>query len=270
MLTVASVSLCLAGIRGAAGQEFDERAAQLMDQYVQVTGGEEAYDAVRTRLIVGELSLESRGIAGTMVTYFQRPDKFYTEIRTPAGIHRRGSNGKTVWKIEPYYEELEGDPRQVEPKYRARILQGLERVLVIRDTTLDRFAHWRDLAAKLEYAGEQSVDGKQYAKVVLTYKPLDPQAQEKPVTIYLDLASGRIAQYTTAISRPEGLANVTAVLEDYREEDGVQLPHTLKLKTQALQYVVKLTRVENNLAIPPERFVLPREIQELLVKGQRP
>ena len=154
----------------------------------------------------------------------------------------------------------------IEPVHGPRILEGLERVLVIRDGTLDRFARWRELAAKVELAGEEQIDGKTCAKIVLTYEPIDPEAKEAPVTIYLDVNTGLIVQYSTEISRPQLLAKVTAVLDDYKKVDGILLPHKMTLNVDDFKSVVKVTSVENNVELPPQQFVLPREIQILLVK----
>ena len=111
--------------------------------------------------------------------------------------------------------------------------------------------------------------GKKCAKIVLNYKPIEPEAKEAPVTIYLDLDTGLITQYTTEISRPQMLAQVTAMLDDYKESNGIQLAHKMTLKVDDFEYTVTLTSVQNNVEILAERFVLPRVIQELLVKGLR-
>ena len=253
LLSLPLLFACATSARAA--DKFEEKAAALLDKYVAATGGEAAYDAIKTRVTKGELSMPARGVTGTMVVYLCAPNKFYSEISTSMGNQRRGWNGKTVWMIEPAHGP--------------RILKGLERTLVIRDSTLDRFGHWRELAQKVEFAGEEEVQGKKCAKVVLTYKPIDPEAKEAPVTIYLDLATGLIVQYTTEISRPQMLAKVTAILDDYKESDGILLAQKMTLKVDDFEYTVKVTSVTNNVEIPAEQFVLPREIQELIVKGEK-
>jgi hypothetical protein len=204
-----------------------------------------------------------------MRTFFGPGGRFYSEINTVAGLHRRGCNGKTVWKIEPFYEKVEADLEKLKPEYRPRIVRGLERALVLRDGTVDRFGHWRELAQQVEYVGEVEVDGKKYATVSLTYRSIEPGVKEEPVILYLDLETGLIAQYDTAISRPDGFVKVTAVLDDYHEVDGLLVPHKLTLKTDdVIQYTVRITSIQNNVPIPPESFVLPASIQKLLVTGR--
>jgi len=243
---------------GAAEAKHDPKAAALLDKYVEVTGGAAAYDAIKTRVIQGEISLPVSGVTGTMLTVYERPNRFYSEIDTSAGRQRRGSNGKTVWMIERAHGP--------------RILTGLERVLVLRDGTLDRFAHWRELAASVEYAGTEEIEGTACDKVVLTYKALGQEPgespEDSPVTIYFNPETGLITQYATRISSPNMLATVTVVLDDYRKEGGILMPHTMTLKTDDIvRGVTKLTSVENNVPVPD--FELPREIQELIVRGKK-
>ncbi len=251
---------------------FDPKAAALLDKYVEVTGGEAAYRAVKSRLIQGELAGQARAVAGTIETCFAPGGLFYSQINTPAGVHRRGCNGNTVWKIEPQYDQTQADLQNLKPTYVGRVLAGLERVLVLRDGTLDRFGHWRELAQKVEYAGQAEIGAQTCDKVVLTYRPLDPEAQEEPITLYLDQATGLIARYDTAISRtdPEQFVRVSADLDNYRKVDDVLLPHKMTVKTNDVeQYTVRIITVQNNVAIPAQRFVLPPEIQKLLVSGKQ-
>lgn len=236
-----------------AAEQFDPKAAALFEKYVEATGGAATYDAVQTRVIKGELTMPQRDISGTMMAMYQRPRRFYSEVNLAGGRQRRGSNGKTVWMIEPVYGP--------------RILTGLERALVLRDATLDRFAQWRDVAETVKYLGEEDVDGHLCAKAELTYKPADLSAENAPVTVYFDQSTGLVKQYTTKVSSPGMLASVTVVWEDYQDVDGIRLPHKMMLKADGvLRSVTTLTSVRNNVPLPA--FELPREIQKLIVQGK--
>lgn len=237
----------------AAAEEFDPKAVALFEEYVEETGGAAAYEAVRTRVIKGEFTMPQRGINGTMMAMYERPDRFYSEVNASAGRQRRGSNGKTVWMIEPVHGP--------------RILSGLERALVLRDATLDRFGRWRELAESVRYVGEEEVDGQPCGKVVLTYQPAELKADDAPVTVYFDRSTGLIKQYDTKVTSPGMLANVTIAWDQYRKVDGILLPHKMMLKADGvLRSVTTLNSVENNVPLPP--FELPREIQKLIVQGK--
>ncbi len=235
-----------------AEDQYDAQSVALLDKYVEVTGGKAAYDAIHNRVIKAELSMPSRGVTGKMTAYSAFPDKFYAVIETPRGKLERGWNGKTAWMIEPAFGP--------------RILQGAERAAVIRDSTQDRFAHWRQLFQQAKYEGEETVGGQKCGKVELTFKPLDAETKESPVTVYFDLATGLIDRYSTELIGPRSLVQVTVILDDYQKADGVLLAHEMTLKTENGEQVIKVTSVECNTQIPDSIFVLPKEIQELLVK----
>ncbi len=252
---------CLALVGGwsappLAAEEFDQKSVELLDKYVEATGGQEAYDAIKNRVIRAELSLPSVGPIGTMTAYSAQPDQFYAVIETGSGENKqklqRGWNGKTAWMIEPAFG--------------ARILEGLEKAAVIRDSTQDRFAQWRELFEKAEYAGQVELDGKKMDKVVLTFKPLEPNLKESPVTVLFDPATGLIKQYNTELIGPQSLVEVTVVLDDYKKADGVLLAHKMVLNVEGRDRVIQVVSVESNTQIPPDTFILPRPIQELLVK----
>ncbi len=252
-LAISTLSLLLGSQQVLrADDQYDAQAVTLLDKYVDATGGRVAYDAIKNRVIKAELSMPSRGVTGKMVAYSARPDKFYAVIETPQGKLERGWNGKTAWMIEPAYGP--------------RILEGLERAAVIRDSTQDRFAQWRELFQQAQYEGEEEIGGKKCAKIVLTFRPLDPEVKESPVTVYLDPSTGLIMQYTTELIGPQRLVQVTAVLDDYQQASGVSLARKMTLKVADREQEIKVINVECNTQIPDSIFVLPKEIQELLVK----
>ena len=253
-LAISTLSLLLGSLQVLrADDQYDAQAVTLLDKYVDASGGKVAYDAIKNRVIKAELSMPSRGVTGKMLAYSARPDQFYAVIETPQGKLQRGWNGKTAWMIEPAYGP--------------RILEGLERAAVVRDSTQDRFAQWRDLFEQAKYEGEEEIGGKKCAKIVLTFRPIDPEEKESPVTVYLDSTTGLIKpQYTTELIGPQRLVQVTAVLDDYQQTSGVLLARKMTLKVADREQEIKVTSVECNTQIPASIFVLPKEIQELLVK----
>ncbi len=235
-----------------AEDQYDEQAAALLDKYVAATGGKAASEAIKNRVIKAELSVPLQGVTGKMVAYSARPDKFYVVIETPQGKLERGWNGTTAWMIEPAFGP--------------RILDGLERAAVIHDSTQDRFAWWRELFQQAKYEGEEEIGGKKCDKVVLVFRPLDADVRESPVTVYIDRSTGLIVRYTTELIGPQSLVQVTAVLGDYQKTHDILLAHKMTLTVEDREREIKVTSIECNTQIPDSIFVLPKEIQELLVK----
>ena len=100
-----------------ADEASEKKAAALLDKYIEATGGQAAYDAIKTRTVKADVSVPAVGMNAKMELYSETPDKFYTVIQTAAGNMERGWNGDVVWMVIPGLG--------------ARILEGAEKVAVI-------------------------------------------------------------------------------------------------------------------------------------------
>ena len=235
-----------------ADEAGEVKAATLLDKYVEVTGGKAAYEAIKSRVIKAQVSVPAIGMEGKMELYAAEPGKVRTIIETPGGNLERGSDGKVVWMTFPGQGP--------------RILEGGERVTVLRDSTQDRFALWRKIFSKAEYVGEEDVSGKMCAKIEMTPKPIDPDVKESPVTVFIDLKSNLITKYASKVSTPEGELDVAVLLDDYKPVGKVKLAHSMAIMVQGIEQSVTIQSVELNKDIPAEKFALPNEVKELLEK----
>jgi hypothetical protein len=241
-----------------ADEASERKAAELLDNYVEITGGQAAYKAVKSRVVKAEVA--AMGMTATLEMYVALPDKFYTVIEipgvdgSPGGRIEQGWNGEVAWMLIPGMGP--------------RILEGAEKATAIRDSTLDRFAHWRQLFHTVDYVGEESVEGRRYHKLVLIPKPLDlpleQSAKGSPVTVLIDPDSGLISQYAAEMTTPQGKAEVVVLLADYKPVDGIKLAHKTTIRGQDFERVMRILDVAINTPIPPERFALPPEVQETL------
>jgi hypothetical protein len=221
-----------------------------MDKYVEVTGGQAAYDAVKTRIVKADVTVPAVGMTAKMELYAARPDQFYSVLQVPAGNMERGWNGEVAWMSLP--------GRGV------RILRGAEKVAAIRDSTQDRFGRWRKLFQKADYVGEELVGSKPYSKVVLTPKPLDPEVQESPLAVLLDPDSGLIKRFTTDVLTPQGPTEVTVILEDYQPAGNLILPRKMTVQFQGIDRTMKIHEVTTNAPIPAEKLALPDSVREAM------
>lgn len=245
---VTAVMLCGSVVR--ADEAAERKAAELLDKYVEATGGQAAYDAVKTRILKADVSVPAVGMTAKMELYAALPDKFYTVLQTPAGNMERGWNGKVVWMSLPGMGP--------------RILEGAEKVAVIRDSTQDRFAQWRKLFTKAEYAGEEEVGGKKYQKVVLTPKPLEEAVQESPITVLIDPETGLIRQYTAEVVTPQGATEVVVLLDAYKAVGGIKVPHEMAVEVQGIKQTVRINEMKVNAPIAAEKLALPPAVQEAI------
>jgi outer membrane lipoprotein-sorting protein len=243
--TVLVLSTCV-----RADEAAEKQGAALMDKYVEATGGQAAYDAIKSRVVKAEASMPGGGMTGTMEVYAIYPDKFRAEIEMPGGKFERGSNGETVWVSHP--------------SFGAQILEGADRVSAIRESTQDRFGQWRKIFKKAEYIGDEEVDGTACSKVLLTYKAIDPEVEESPVTAFVAKDSGLILKWTTTMNTPQGDADVAVRLSDYRKVGDVTVPHQMNAEAIGFEQKVKIEEMKLNVDIPAARFALPEAIEAQL------
>ncbi|MFN7997289.1 MAG: hypothetical protein U0Q18_26975 [Bryobacteraceae bacterium] len=222
-------------------------AEQVLDKFVEVTGGRAAYESIKTEITTGTLEISAMGLTGNLTSYKAAPDKSYTVVEfAGVGKAEEGSNGEVAWSING----MEGP----------RIKQGEERALAMRNNAMHSEVRWRDYFKKVELAGAEDVDGKPCYKIVMT------PGEGKPETRYYAKSSNLLVRVTLSADTPNGPADVELDLSDYRDEGGLMTPHTISQKLPNAEILVKLAGIKRNEEIPSERFDLPAEIKGALAQ----
>ena len=74
--------LLISLVAAAAGFSADPlpSAESVLDRYVQVTGGRQAYEKRKTEISHGTLEYTSLGIKGSITRYAAEPDKYYAAL----------------------------------------------------------------------------------------------------------------------------------------------------------------------------------------------
>jgi len=230
----------------AAGFAADEvKPEAILDKYVEVTGGHAAYEKIQAEVASGTLELTGMGLSGTLTSYRAAPDKSYTVIDFGGvGKAEEGTDGQVAWSING----MEG----------ARIKQGDERAVALRNGALHTETRWRDFFKKAELAGTEDVNGKACYKLVLTPNEGGPE------TRYYEKSSNLLVKIVVPVTTSEGAMTAELGLSDYRDEDGILVPHTITQKVPNADVLVKITSVKHNPEIPAGRFDLPAEIKALM------
>ena len=99
----------LAGGRREPGFAADPlpSAASVLDRYVQVTGGKQAYEKRKTEIAHGTLEYPALGIKGSMTRYAAEPDKYYTTLDIEGlGKIEMGVNGRVAWENSAIFWDL--------------------------------------------------------------------------------------------------------------------------------------------------------------------
>ena len=220
----------------------DAEAVAVLERFTEAIGGAEAVGALKTYRQEAVFTMPSMGMEMEMLTVVQsEPGKLYTEMQIPGmGMARQGYNGKMAWSIDPImgYREITGAELAM-LKQNLQFSKGLE--LAESFETLERLSDTQD--------GEQTlirVRGRNKAGMV--------------DTLFFNAANSLLARWDTRINGgPVGEMPVSVSFADYRNVDGVLMPHQMVMKSNAFNSTITLKQVETNVEVNSELFEPPAE-----------
>ena len=226
------------------------KGSDILDKYVVATGGKEAYEKVKNRVMTGTMEIGQASIKGNIAIYQAPPNKMLMTAELPGvGKIEEGTDGTTVWERNP----LTGP----------RVKTGEEKAKGLRDATFDAEVNWRKVYKKAECVAEEKVDGKPCYKVELTM----PEGQVR--TAYYDKQSNLLVKTVSNEKSPMGNITVESILSDYKKVDGIFIPHKVRQKMAGQEIAIVLEKIEQNVKLPDNRFDLPEDIKKLADKDKK-
>ena len=226
-------------------------AEEVMNRYVEVTGGEEAYEKIQNRVINGTFELPDQGIKGDVTIYTARPNLLYSVILIDAlGKIERGSDGHTAWEKS----DMTGPV----------IKSGQEKVNMLRDATFDRLVAWRDTFASAENTGTETVDGEVCDKLKMT------PAEGHPQHLYFARGSGLLVRLDATVESQAGTLTVESYMSDYQVTDGIHLPRSIRVSVMGQERRLTNNTVEHNVELVDDLFKLPADVQALMEQQAGP
>jgi hypothetical protein len=244
------VVLVLGTLAISAALPAEPTAATILDGYIEATGGLEAYDKIRNRVVESELVIEGAGITLTGTVYAARPNLTYTRFHSDMiGTTETGSDGTVVWE-----KNAMSGPQLVE---------GAQREFMLREGRLDKLTAWREAyPGGAELDGTVEVDGTECYKVVLN------AGSGKPVVLYFHPESRLMVRQDITVETPMGEVPLESYISDYREVDGVLLPFKVRIAVAGQTRVMTTTSVKHNVDLPEDRFTAPEDVLALITPAE--
>jgi hypothetical protein len=223
------------------------KAENILDKYVEATGGKAAYRKNHTEIFKGTLELAAMGIKGSMTSYRAEPDKSYSEVELAAiGKMLEGSDGTVYWSLSA----------MVGP----HVKEGPEKAQAMLSSKFNAELNWRDVFKSAKTTGVDTVDGKECHKVELT------PAEGSPIMQCYDKQSNLMVKMTMTAQSAMGEQTVDSYTTDYRKEGEILMPHKIKQSVAGQEVVISIDSVTFNAEIPADKFALPDEIKALVNK----
>jgi hypothetical protein len=219
-------------------------ADSILDRLVEVTGGADAYRALTSQIVIGTMSIPAANISGSMIIYQANGNMLTVVELAGLGTIETGVTDGVAWENSV----LTG----------ARILDGGEKDLAIRQADLGVLVDWRDHYPQVETVGIESVNGEDAYEVVMT------PASGTPQSMFLSVDSGLALSTEIVVDSVMGRIPVLVMMSDYEDFGGILSPTTLIQNAAGQAIRITIDSGEFNVAIPPSRFDLPAGIEAIL------
>jgi outer membrane lipoprotein-sorting protein len=214
------LSGCLAALAAPATRAAEAKkaagltAAQIADRNVKARGGLEAWRAVGTLKMAGELDAGGKADAKLpFVLSLKRPNKSRLEITFAGKNAVQTYDGTQGWKLRPFLNRDDVEPFTAAEARSAAASSELDGPLV----------DYARKGTRVELAGTEKIEGKKTYKLKLTSKSGDQRF------LWVDAATFLETKITGDPRKLDGRPHgVTIYYRDFRTVNGLKVPHVLE------------------------------------------
>jgi hypothetical protein len=209
-------------------------AQQLLDKWLQATGGAAAWGKLKTRVVKGTVEFHGKPPMQSE-TVQAAPERWHAKLTMKDGVYEQAWDGKAGWRrfgTHPLpvdsVAELRREAQFAPPQTLARLLTGLK---VMADAPL----------------------GKTTAHV------LEGRQGELRVQLWLDAQTGLLSRLTIRQPTPAGDLPEQRDYEDYRVVDGVKLPFLIKGNKGGEAWTETYSDLKHNVKVDDAEFAAPKK-----------
>ena len=225
-------------------------AADLMDRFVDATGGVKANASVKTQSFKATMTFTGQGMKAELVTKIGEAGKSYSSMDLPgAGKFEYGSNGKLSWQ-----RNVMQDPE----------LTTHNQIGGMFGPSGEDLQKWKQSYDKIETVSKEEVNGSPCYLVKMTSK----RGGEGSAACF-DTKSGLLVRLTEMSQTQGNKLQVSMLLSDYRPEGPLKMPHRIEAALAGQPVVLEITEVTINPKFADAIFDLPADVQALVDQGKR-
>jgi hypothetical protein len=241
---LAAAVLC-AAIIPALAQDLP-KGDVLMDKYIEVTGGKDAYQKIKSYVMNGTFEMAAQGLSAKM-TIWRADGKSLAQIDIPnMGLIEEGYDGSVAWAKNP----MQG----------SRIKEGAEKEMASFSSHINPELMWRDLFTDVTTSGSEDIKGTACYRVDMTTKG------GMKMQRWFDQKTGLLVKTKMTMSTPQGEVPVEAFVSDYKVVEGVNTPHKIVQSVMGQEMTLAFASMQVNAPIDAAKFALPDDIKALTAK----
>jgi len=206
-------------------------ASTIIGKYIEATGGKAAYNAIKDY----KFTMQDESGTMKMVISTKAPNMFKNVMSMGGKVLQEqvfdGTKGKTVQN---------GSVSMVE---------GEELEKLKYQSVFNKELQYEKLGFKLELKGTEKIGDKEAYKIKVTVPNGDV------ITEFYDTNSGlKLREVRTEEVPQMGAMKIITDVSDYKEVDGIMVPHTLKQAVGPQAFVLKVASCETNTGMSNDEF----------------
>ncbi|MHC4400540.1 MAG: LolA family protein [Planctomycetota bacterium] len=238
------IALCVFSCLASAAQAQEPASAEeIIAKHIEAIGGRAALDACKSMRTTGKMTVTG-GREADFVYEVRQPNKFRVEFK-PAGSESivYAGDGQVTWWVMP------SGPQQMPEK----LARHLKKAVCIGGPLV---AHHAD-GCRVELVGKEEVNDRQAYKLKLIRKE---SAEGDEEFHFIDAETFLLSRVEGKVTLMGQATEYTKTFSDYRRVDGLMVAFTEKERQRQSgpESVRTIEKVEGNVDLPDERFVMPK------------
>ena len=223
------------GEKAETKQANGPTAQQLIDKYVQASGGASAIDKVTSRVMKGTIDFGGRSLA--IDIYSKSPEKRISFTHMSDGDSVTAFNGQEGWLGSP------GRP--------LREMRGSDLDAAAIDADLHLATHLERMFSKMQVRGVEKIDDQD------AYEVFGQREGKTPIRLYFDQQSGLLLRLVRFGDTALGWLPTEIDYADYREVNGVKVPYRWTLARPSGKFTIQVSELNQNVPVDDAKFDRP-------------
>jgi len=214
-------------------------ADQILDRYLEATGGRAAWEKIHSRVSTGTVEIPEMKMSGTAEMWEEAPDRALVKMVISGSVFLEGFDGTSAWSSDP----KDGLHEQ----------KGLQLAETRRGSDFRFPVDFRELYPKVVASGERTVTGRSTYVIEAT-----PPGGGEPDRAFFDTQTGLLVHMVTQHHNDDGSVEpFEEDFGDYRAVDGVKIPFMIRQSSSQVDFTIRIDEVHQNVAMDDTRFSKP-------------
>jgi hypothetical protein len=225
----------------AASTSAAPSADQILDKYVEASGGRAAWQKLNSRISKGTIEVPAMNLSGTVEMREKAPNCLIVTVTMSGAVFSQGFDGSVGWSNDP--------------QNGLREQKGGELAETKREADFYHPLDFRQLYSKISVAGTKKLGDRSVYEMDAT-----PPEGGEPDKVYFDVQTGLPIRAVTQHHNPDGgVEEFQEDFEDYRTVDGIKIPFTIHQSNSQAAFTIKLEEVHHNVELGDAQFAKPAE-----------